>query len=96
MNVPLPPGSGDEPWLDGVRRLIDAAIRFDAQALVVSLGLDAAAADPESPLQVSADGYAMAAALLAALDLPTVIVQEGGYHLPTLGDLVVPRPCAPF
>ncbi len=29
----------------------------------------------------------MSAALLAALDLPTVLVQEGGYHLDTIGDL---------
>ena len=27
--------------------------------------------------------------MLAALGLPTVAVQEGGYHLPTLGSLVV-------
>lgn len=95
VNVPLPPGSGDDAWLDGVRRLVDAAIRFDAQALVMSLGLDAVATDPESPLQVSPDGYAMTAALLAALDLPTVIVQEGGYHLDTLGELVAAA-LAPF
>jgi hypothetical protein len=25
---------------------------------------------------------------VGALDLPTVVVQEGGYHLPTLGTLV--------
>ena len=58
-------------------------------ALVVSLGVDAAADDPESPLQVTAQGYADTGARLAALGLPTVLVQEGGYHLATLGDLVV-------
>jgi acetoin utilization deacetylase AcuC-like enzyme len=87
-NVPLPPGAGDEEWLAGVRSLCAAVLRFDAQALVVSLGVDAHAADPESPLQVSRDGYAMAGALLAALALPTVLVQEGGYDLSTLGELV--------
>ncbi len=87
-NVPLAPGSADAAWLDGVRHLVDAAARFEAQTLVVSLGVDAAAADPESPLQVSHDGYARTGALLAALDVPTVLVLEGGYHLPTLGGLV--------
>ena len=57
-------------------------------ALVVSLGVDAAADDPESPLQVTADGYRAAGRLLAATGLPAVAVQEGGYHLPTLGRLV--------
>ncbi len=95
VNVPVAPGSGDEPWLAGVRRLVDAAIRFEAQALVVSLGLDAIAAAPKSPLQVTPEGYAMTAALLAALDLPTVLVQEGGHRLDSLGELVATA-LAPF
>jgi acetoin utilization deacetylase AcuC-like enzyme len=57
-------------------------------AVVVSLGLDAAAEDPESPLQVTAAGYREAARRIAAL-APAVFIQEGGYHLPTLGALAV-------
>jgi acetoin utilization deacetylase AcuC-like enzyme len=37
---------------------------------------------------VSVDGYWRAGDALGALRLPTVVVQEGGYHLPTLGRLV--------
>lgn len=88
VNVPLPPGSGDATWVAGVERLVDATTRFSADALVVSLGVDAAQDDPESALQVSLDGYATTGRLLADLDLPTVLVQEGGYHLPSLGGLV--------
>ena len=54
---------------------------------MVSLGVDAAAEDPESPLQVSAEGLRGAGRLLGALGLPTVIVQEGGYH-DAIGELV--------
>jgi acetoin utilization deacetylase AcuC-like enzyme len=57
-------------------------------ALVVSLGVDAAKDDPESPLLVSSDGYREAGVLLGQTGLPSVVVQEGGYHLPTLGGLV--------
>ncbi len=88
LNVPLAEGSGDAPWLDALDRIADAVIRQGATALVVSLGVDAAAADPESPLQVSHDGYEAAGRRLAGLGLPTVAVQEGGYHLDTIGDLV--------
>ncbi len=89
VNIPLAPGSGDGPFLDGVRRLADGARRHGSTALVVSLGVDAAADDPESPLQVTLNGYQQAGDLLLGdLDLPTVVVQEGGYHLPTLGLLV--------
>ncbi len=55
---------------------------------MVSLGVDAAADDPESPLLVTADGYREAGRRLASLGLPSVAVQEGGYHLPSLGPLV--------
>ena len=85
-NLPLAEGTGDGPWLDAVRELSDFAA--GAEALVVSLGVDAAADDPESPLQVTADGYAAAGRLLGSLGLPAVVVQEGGYHLDTIGGLV--------
>jgi acetoin utilization deacetylase AcuC-like enzyme len=85
-NLPLPEGSGDDAWLEAVRDL--AAWAAGADALVVSLGVDAAADDPESPLLVTADGYAEAGRLLGALGLPTVVVQEGGYHLESIGELV--------
>jgi acetoin utilization deacetylase AcuC-like enzyme len=85
-NLPLPEGTGDEPWLAAVAEL--AAWVADCDALVVSLGVDAAADDPESPLQVTQGGYREAGRLLGATGLPAVAVQEGGYHLPTLGGLV--------
>ena len=44
---------------------------------------------PRARCEVTTQGYADTGARLAALGLPTVLVQEGGYHLPTLGDLVV-------
>jgi acetoin utilization deacetylase AcuC-like enzyme len=85
-NLPLPEGTGDEPWLAAVAELADWV--SGCEALVISLGVDAAADDPESPLQVTADGYREAGRLLGATRLPAVAVQEGGYHLPTLGGLV--------
>lgn len=88
LNVPLAPESGDRPWLDGVSRLADAAAARGSTALVVSLGVDAAVDDPESPLRVSLEGYRRAGELVCALGLPTMIVQEGGYHLESLGGLV--------
>lgn len=85
-NLPLPEGAGDTPWLEAVAELAGWVRGCDG--LVVSLGVDAAADDPESPLQVTRDGFRAAGALLRDTGLPSVIVQEGGYHLPTLGGLV--------
>jgi acetoin utilization deacetylase AcuC-like enzyme len=89
QNIPLAPGMGDRAWLDGVTSLISAISDFGATALVVSLGVDAAVDDPESPLRVTADGYETAGRLAASLGIPIIAVQEGGYHLPTLGELVL-------
>lgn len=88
LNVPLAPGTGDEGWLAGVRRLVEF-VGDRADAVVLSLGVDAAKDDPESPLQVTEDGYARTGALVRELGLPVVAVHEGGYHLPTLGALTV-------
>lgn len=88
VNVPLDPGSGDDAWLAGVERLLEAASAHGSEALVVPLGVDAAAGDPNAPLGVTEAGFREAGRRLGALGLPTVFVQEGGYVLETIGPLV--------
>ncbi len=85
----VPPGTGDGEWVAAVHDLVEEARRFNPGALVVSLGVDAAEADPESPLKVTETGFARAGRSLATLDVPTVFVQEGGYDLEHLGSLVI-------
>ena len=87
-NLPLAPGTGDAGWLAAVDVLCREVRALGADAVVVSLGLDAAATDPESPLCVTETGYFAAGRQVAALG-PTVLIQEGGYDLPTLGGLAV-------
>ncbi len=89
LNLALAPGSGDEPWLEAVGTLADWAVAGGARAVIVALGVDAAGGDPESPLEVTAEGYRRAGARLAGSGLPLAIVQEGGYRLETIGELVV-------
>lgn len=88
-NLPLPPGAGDQEWLRAITVLAAEATAWKADALVVSLGVDGAAADPNSPFELTPGGYAALGAALGAMHLPTVLVQEGGYVLDTLGDLVL-------
>jgi acetoin utilization deacetylase AcuC-like enzyme len=87
-NLPLAPGTGDDGWLAAVAQLCDEARHHGTEAIVLSLGVDAAAADPESPLQVSADAYAAAGAMIGALG-PVAAIQEGGYDLASLGPYVL-------
>jgi acetoin utilization deacetylase AcuC-like enzyme len=87
-NLPLAPETGDGDWLTAVSTLCGEARALDPDAVVVSLGLDAAATDPESPLRVTEAGYRAAGRLVGALG-PAVLIQEGGYDLASLGGLAV-------
>jgi len=85
LNLPVQPGSGDPEFLAALERSCEAIADFEPATVVVSLGVDSGAADPESPLQVTNEGFAAAGRSIAALGLPTVLIQEGGYHLESLG-----------
>jgi acetoin utilization deacetylase AcuC-like enzyme len=87
LNRPLAPGTGDDGWLAALGDLHAAVLDFEPDALVLSLGVDAAAADPESPLAVTEAGFRAAGRRLADV-APMVAVQEGGYDLTALGGLV--------
>ncbi len=87
-NRPLAEGTADGPWVAAVAELAEWVAGSGCTALVVSLGVDAAADDPESPLLVTEHGYRSAGEVLGSLGLPSAVVQEGGYHLPSLGRLV--------
>jgi acetoin utilization deacetylase AcuC-like enzyme len=88
-NVPLAPGTVDGGWLAALDAVCADVRAFGPDAVVVSLGVDAAAEDPNSPLEVTGTGFAAAGRRLADLDRPTVLVQEGGYVLDTLASHVL-------
>ena len=86
LNLPLPRGSEDDAFLAALDRGLEQVAAFAPGALVVALGLDAFEGDPFGGLAVSTPGFAEIGRRLAALGLPTVIVQEGGYLCDALGD----------
>ena len=56
-NRVVPPGTGDDLWVEAVDEIADWVADNAASALVVALGVDAAAGDPESPLAVTSAGF---------------------------------------
>lgn len=86
LNLPLPRKSGDERFLEALETGLRRIRAFAPEALVVALGLDPFEGDPFGGLSVTTPGFARIGAAIAALRLPTVIVQEGGYLCDALGD----------
>lgn len=86
LNIPLAPGSGDAAYLEAVAGLCQAVMAFGADALIVSAGWDAHRDDPLSKLTVTGDAFPRLGEMIAALDLPTLIVQEGGYSLAAIAE----------
>ena len=87
-NLPLAPGSGDDTYLAALEQAAEVVDAFDPTVLVVSAGLDLAADDPVGQLAVSDDGLEAVGRTIAALDRPTLVVQEGGYAVDRLAGQV--------
>lgn len=85
LNLPLPVGTGDDGFLQALETGLSRIRDFAPDLMVVALGLDAYEGDPFGGLGVTTPGFARIAEAIAALALPTVIVQEGGYLCPELG-----------
>lgn len=90
INVPLPPGIGDDEFARVYEELFPAAARgFRPQLLIVSAGFDAHRDDPLAELRVSEAGFARVATSLRAIaeehcDGKLVLCLEGGYALAAL------------
>jgi acetoin utilization deacetylase AcuC-like enzyme len=86
LNQPLPPGTGDATYLEAVDRALDAIARTRGSLVVVSLGFDTYGQDPIGTFALTTAVYHEVGRRAAALGRRLVILQEGGYHRPSLGE----------
>jgi acetoin utilization deacetylase AcuC-like enzyme len=84
-NLPLPRGTRDDDYLQTLDRALARIREYSPGALVVALGLDAFEGDPLRGLAITTGGFGRIAERIAALQLPTLLVQEGGYLSDELG-----------
>ncbi len=89
LNLPLPAGTGWDTYGAALDTALAAIRRFAPAALVVSLGVDTFTADPISAFKLESRHYPLIGECIAALGLPTVLVQEGGYAVAEIGTNVV-------
>ncbi len=88
-NFPLPPGTGWGAWSEAHDAALGRIAEFGAEALVVSLGVDAFENDPISLFKLTSDDFTRAGRRLAEARLPTVFCLEGGYAIEAVGLNVV-------
>lgn len=85
LNLPMGRGTGFGEWSAALRVGMDAFDRFGAEALVVSLGVDAFERDPISFFKLTSDDFIRVGSMLAGAGLPTLFCMEGGYGVEEIG-----------
>jgi acetoin utilization deacetylase AcuC-like enzyme len=89
INLPVPPGSGEDVWLSLVEHVVAPAVRaFEPQLVLVSAGFDAHRDDPLADCRLDVGAFAQMAlhvrALADGVGAPVGAVLEGGYDLSAL------------
>lgn len=88
-NFPLAAGTGDAQYLSALDEALDLIKKFTPKYLVVSAGMDTFDGDPLGKFKVSRAGFTEIGKRISTLNLPTVIVMEGGYANKVLGENIV-------
>ncbi|MBI2762645.1 MAG: histone deacetylase family protein [Chloroflexi bacterium] len=86
FNQPLPAGTGDTRYLEAIDRALEWIGRSPGTVLVVSLGFDTFGRDPIGTFSLTTAAYHEVGRRVASLGRRLVILQEGGYHRPSLGE----------
>jgi acetoin utilization deacetylase AcuC-like enzyme len=84
-NFPLPENVRDDDYLRVLEQALSLIEQFAPHCLVLSVGLDIAKGDPTGAWAITPDGFERIGGAIAALGLPTLAVQEGGYDTRVLG-----------
>jgi acetoin utilization deacetylase AcuC-like enzyme len=85
-NFPLPAGTDDSGYLSTLDEALALIKSFTPTFLVVSAGMDLYSNDPIGSFNVTRVGIEQIGMRIASLNLPTLIVMEGGYEHRTLGE----------
>ena len=84
-NFPMPPGTSFEAWRTALANALDKVAAFNADAIIISLGVDTFESDPISFFKLKSPDFITYGADIAALNLPTLFVMEGGYDISEIG-----------
>jgi acetoin utilization deacetylase AcuC-like enzyme len=89
LNLPQPAGLTDDGYLAALDRALGAVVDRPGSVIVVSLGFDTYGRDPIGDFALTTPAYHEVGRRVAATGRRLVILQEGGYYRPALGDNAV-------
>ncbi len=87
VNLPVPLGTKDRVYDIVLSAALTRIYEFAPNYLVVSVGFDAHESDPIGRLKLSTNYFRRIASLISKCNIPTVLIQEGGYNVGTIGDI---------
>jgi acetoin utilization deacetylase AcuC-like enzyme len=85
-NLPLAAGTDDEAYLAALDEGLESIAATTGSIVVVSLGFDTYGQDPIGDFALTTRVYHEVGRRVAALGRRLVVLQEGGYHRPSLGE----------
>ncbi|MEM7461574.1 MAG: histone deacetylase family protein [Pseudomonadota bacterium] len=84
-NYPLPRNTDFATWSKVLTEALERVAAFQADALVVSLGVDTFENDPISFFKLSSNDFLSVGDLIAGANLPTLFCMGGGYGVDEIG-----------
>lgn len=84
-NFPLPLGANDHAYLETLQKALERIAAYRPSSIVISAGMDIYGEDPLGKIRVSTEGIAKIGQEIASLNMPTLVVMEGGYNNVALG-----------
>ncbi|HEM48905.1 MAG TPA: histone deacetylase family protein, partial [Caldithrix sp.] len=85
INYPMPEQLNGEKYRQVLQTAIRKIRQFDPKFLIVPLGLDTAKGDPTGTWTLNPGDFELNGRMIGSLKLPTLVVQEGGYKVRSLG-----------
>lgn len=80
----MPHGAPEALFFARLEEACQAIRLYAPDVLVFSLGFDIYENDPQAKVSVTTEGFSRLGQAIDALNLPTLVVQEGGYALDAL------------
>lgn len=88
-NYPMPLGTDDKRYLQVLQQALNDIKKYNPKYLVISTGFDTYDKDPIGGFKLTIPFYTTMGKEITKLNLPMLLIQEGGYHVGHLGTIAL-------